>query len=474
MLLLLVLILLPLPARAADWPMWGRTPSRNMTCPETNLPSAFDPGKPKLDSEEIDPATTKNVKWVAKLGSQSYGNPTVAAGKIFVGTNNECPRDPKTKGDYGILMCLEEATGKLLWQLAVPKLAAGKDCDYDFVGICSSPTVEGDRAYLVTNRCEVVCLNINDGSVVWRYDMRDELGVFPHQMTASSVLIVGQRLYATTSNGRDWSGKHIPSPNSPALICLDKQTGKLLGQEDSGISRRMFLCNWSSPAFGRVADRDMIFFGGGDGFCYAFDPVPVKNAAGVDVLNEIWRFDCNPPQRRMQDGKPVRYGNPKGPSEIIATPAFDNGRVYVAVGQNPEKADGDGCLNCIDAASGKPGWSYEGIGRSISTVSIADGLLFAAEFAGRVRCLDARTGTVHWTYDTEANTWASPLVADGKLYIGNEEGTFTILAAGKKMQLVGKVDFLTTPIYSSAVVANGVLYIATANNLYAIQGGAKP
>jgi outer membrane protein assembly factor BamB len=65
-------------------------------------------------------------------------------------------------------------------------------------------------------------------------------------------------------------------------------------------------------------------------------------------------------------------------------------------------------------------------------------------------------------------------VADGKLYIGGEGGTFTILAASKEMKLVGKVDFLTTPIYSSAVVANGVLYIATANNLYAIQGGAKP
>ena len=82
---------------AADWPMWGGDPSRNMVSQEKGLPSVFDAGKFKAGSEEIDLATTKNVKWVVKLGTQTYGNPTVSGGRVFLGTNNEVPRDSKHK-----------------------------------------------------------------------------------------------------------------------------------------------------------------------------------------------------------------------------------------------------------------------------------------------------------------------------------------------------------------------------------------
>ena len=52
--------------------------------------------------------------------------PTVYKGKIFIGTNNENPRDPKHQGDRSILLCFDEKTGEFLWQLVVPKLASGK------------------------------------------------------------------------------------------------------------------------------------------------------------------------------------------------------------------------------------------------------------------------------------------------------------------------------------------------------------
>src|SRR2546421_6387304 len=256
----LVLGVLPILVDAADWPMWGHDRSRNMISDEKGLPASFDAGQFKSGSEEIDMATTKNVRWVAKLGSQTYGNPTVAGGKVFIGTNNEAPRNPKYVGDRGILMCLDEKTGKFLWQLAVPKLGTGKISDWEFLGLCSSPAVDGERVYVVTNRCEVLCLDVSglangnegpftqeaqylagpgkspvdpgptDADIVWRFDMREELGVFPHNMTSSAVLIVGDRLYATTSNSVDWTGKHTPAPDAPALVCLDKNTGKLLGE----------------------------------------------------------------------------------------------------------------------------------------------------------------------------------------------------------------------------------------------------
>jgi hypothetical protein len=87
-----------------DWPAWGGNDlGRNMYSPAKGLPTEFDAGKPKSGSDEIDLKTTKNVKWAVKLGSQSYANPTVFNGKVFVGTNNETPRDPKHVGDRSIM-----------------------------------------------------------------------------------------------------------------------------------------------------------------------------------------------------------------------------------------------------------------------------------------------------------------------------------------------------------------------------------
>ncbi len=502
---LLLLVTFARPAPAADWPHWGGDADRNMVSPETNLPTEaeVEVDEPDEGTGAIDLSITKNVKWVAKLGNQTYGNPTVAGGKIFVGTNNGSPRDQARPEDYGVVMCFNEADGKFLWQLLTPKLGAGNNADWEQVGICSSPAVDGDRVYVVTNRCEIVCLDVNglaDGNagpftgeaqytagpvkppaelgpqsadIVWVYDMRDELGVFPHNMASSSVLVVGDRLYASTSNSVDWTGKQTPAPDAPALICLDKKTGKLLGEERSGISERLFNSNWSCPAYGTFAGRPLVIFGGGDGFCYAFEPEPVDG-----VLKEVWRFDCVPAGRRAgTDGKPIKYTDPEGPSEIIATPVIANDKVYVAIGQAPENGDGAGALSCIDGTksgdvtqSGKV-WQYAALPRTMSTVSVADGLVYVADFAGTIHCLDERSGKPAWTFDLEDRVWGSTLVADGKVYVGTENGLLVALKAGRAKpgeDPLGEVDF-AAPVYSTPVAANGVLYVATDKFLFALQ-----
>src|SRR5215813_12048086 len=146
---------------AADWPQWGGRDMRNMYSSEKGLPATLGKIEFKPGTEEIDTKGVKNLKWAAKLGSQSYGNVTVAQGKVFVGTNNENPRDPKHVGDRSILMVFDEKTGEFLWQLVVAKLASGKVNDWENLGLLSSPTVEGDRIYLVSSRCEVICLDVN-------------------------------------------------------------------------------------------------------------------------------------------------------------------------------------------------------------------------------------------------------------------------------------------------------------------------
>lgn len=479
---------------AQDWPMWGGTPSRNMVSDQRGLPESF-------AVVEVDPPTTRpdlskstNLKWAAPLGSQSYGNPTIVGGRVYVGTNNDPGMVLARSGDLGVAACLDEKTGKLIWQLSSPKLRVGEVSDFEQVGICSSPTVENDRVYLVTNRCEVICLDAkglydgNDGEfrdeagyiagagdapvtlvaedadILWVYDMRDELGSFPHQMTSSSVLIVGSRLYVTTSNGRDWTNTHIPSPNAPALICLDKQTGKLVGEERSGISSRTFRCNWSSPTFGMVDGKGRIFFGGDDGFCYAFDPEP-----DAGVLKEVWRLDCNPPEYRTgANGAPIRFGQPKGPSGILATPVFHNNRIFIAIGQDPGQGEGAGALLCIDAGTGKQVWVNKQIGRSLSTVAVTNELLFTADLAGKVYCLDPGTGAEIWKHDAEGAIWGSPLVADGKLYIGTENSTLWVLGAAKEKKVLQSIT-LSGSILSTPVAANNVLYVMTARALYAAE-----
>lgn len=458
-----------------DWPMWGHNASRNMVSTEKGLPVTFEPGKFKGSTEEIDMATTKNVRWVAKLGSQAYGNPVVAGGKVFVGTNNESPRDPKVKGDNGILMCFDEKTGKFLWQLVSPKLGTGKISDWEFLGICSSPAVEDDRVYLVTNRCEAVCLDANTGNVLWRFDLRKELGVFPHNISASSPLLFGDRIAIATANGVDWGHTYIPNPKAPCLVMLDKKTGKLVAEEGVGVAARTFHSNWSSAAFGKAGGTSQVIFGGGDGWCYGFDASQTTDGAGGRKLfKEIWRFDCVPPIYRVKNGKTLRYATADGPSEVIATPVFDKNRVYVPVGQDPEHGEGLGNLSCIDATktgdvtkSGKI-WSYNAIHRSLSTPSVVDGLLFVADYSGYVHCLNADTGKPYWVFDTKSHIWGSTMVADGKVYVGTEDGDFYILAASKTLKTIGKVD-MRSPVYSSPVAANGTIFVATPTQLYAIQ-----
>src|SRR5437868_6940837 len=151
-LILLVFGMSARPSLAQDWPQWGGTLDRNMVSAAKGLPDHFDPAK-------RDDPQHSGIKWSAKLGSHTYGNPVISGGKIFVGTNNASPRDPKYIGDRNVLMCFNESDGKFLWQLAVSKVQG--EADYHELGICSSPTVDGNRVYTVTSHCELLCLDAN-------------------------------------------------------------------------------------------------------------------------------------------------------------------------------------------------------------------------------------------------------------------------------------------------------------------------
>ncbi len=495
------LSLTPALSLAKDWPMWGGTPSRNMVADAKGIPDDISSGKFIPKTENIDPKTTKNVKWVAKLGSQTYGSPIVAGGRVYVGTNNEAPRDPAQTGDRGILMCFDEKTGDFLWQLIIPKVGAGKVSDWEFVGLCSSAAIDGDKGYVVSNRGELICFDVkgmangNDGDfkdeakfssvdgkpvtitdkhadILWVLDVRNELGIFPHNVSSCSPVIVGDRVMIATSNGVDWSHLNIPAPFAPAVVMVDKNTGKLLAEEASGVSKNVLHASWSSVAYTTVKGRGIWVWGGGDGLTYGFDVEPYQHPEGFPALKELFRYDSNPPEYRTKNGSPLKYATHDGPSEVISTVVVVGDRAYINIGQDPEHGDGVGMLSCIDLnargdITGKAIWTNKAVGRSISTPSVVDGLIFQPEYNGNIHCFDANTGKQLWVHATNSRIWSSSLVADGKLYVGNEDGELVILAAAREKKLIGKIDFYT-PVYCTPVVANNTLFVTTHTHIFAI------
>ena len=515
-------------APAADWTQWGGTSARNMAAAETGIPDTFHPGRKTRTRLGFDPATARNVRFVARLGSENYSAPVIAAGRIYIGTNDEDIDDPRitpTRG--GVLMCLDERTGDLVWRLVVPRLEidrskVSEDFDDMNLGICSTATVDGNRVYLVTNRCEVVCLDVGgladgnqgpftdeasfsvpagapplelgpgDADIAWRFDMLRDLPVFPHDAANCSILVVGEHLYVGTANGV-YDGK-VVLPTAPSLIVLDKRTGRLLARDDGRISADVFHGQWASPALAHVEGRPQVIYAAGDGVCHAFDPLPVGVAAGQEpaILEELWKFDCNPAGYRSRGGVPIDYwalvrgakkdldkdGMLVSPCEIIGTPVIEDGRIYVGIGQDPVHGPGRGALSCIaldgdrgDVTASNRVWQYLGIGRSLSTVSVVDGLVYAAEHAGKIHCLDAATGSLLWVHDTRDEIWSSTFVADGKVFIGTRKG-LTILRTGRERQHVADIK-LGTPVWSVPAAANGTLFVASQKNLWAIAAPAE-
>jgi len=144
-----------------DWPQWGGTRLRNNSPGVTGLPENWKPGKFDRRTGEWDKGLSKNIRWVSNLGSQTYGNPVIADGRVYVGTNNgsgHIARYPSNV-DLGCLLCFDEKTGELLWQHSSEKLITGRVHDWPLQGICCSPLVEGDRLWFVTSRGEVRCLD---------------------------------------------------------------------------------------------------------------------------------------------------------------------------------------------------------------------------------------------------------------------------------------------------------------------------
>ncbi|MSR56680.1 MAG: serine/threonine protein kinase [Planctomycetaceae bacterium] len=503
-----------------DSPQFGLSYYRNNVTAASNIPTTWDT------------ASGKNVKWTAKLGSQTYSSPVIANGKVFVGSNNGSgyiKRYP-SRVDLGVMLCFDAETGKFLWQHSNEKLPAGRVNDWEHLGVCSSPYVEGKRVWYVSNRDEIVCLdtegfldgenngpfkeepnqNKDEADVIWKLDMMGKLGASPHNACSCSVTAVGDMLLVSTSNGVDEGHTRVDKPKAPVLVAMNKNSGEVMWFDNSSGANVMH-GTWSSPAYGVFGGVEQIIFAEGDGWLSSFDP---KGDAGKSKI--LWKFDCNPKASKYMLARATR--NP-----LIGTPVIYDSLVYIGVGEDPEHGEGFGHLWCIDptkrgdvsptqvfnkqnpekpieykrlqACDESKGdferpnmnsalvWHYEGkkpesrefedrMHRTLSSVAVKNNLLFISDENGCFHCLDAKTGKAHWTYDMLSSSWSTPLIAGDNVYIADLDGDITIFKLSSDKQMVSETN-IGTPVYTTPVVAGGVMYVSAFNRLYAIAEGAN-
>jgi outer membrane protein assembly factor BamB/HEAT repeat protein len=440
---------------------------------------AVQAGNPPVD---WDTATGRNVVWSVELGNETYGRPVVAGDAVYVGTDNARRLNPREQEEAGVLAAFRAKDGKFLWQDVASRVERGLR-EFLLPSTTSAPYVEGNRLYYVTAECQLRCLDtqgfrdgVNDGpyrdelfqdeaaaDIVWELDMCSQLGVFPHEAANSEVLAVGDLLMVSTSNGQNEGHTGVPSPRAPSLVAVNKRTGQVVWRA-IGAGAHVLHGQWSSPVAANVNGRVQVLFGGGDGWLRAYDA-----ASG----HELWRFDGNPKEAPL-----IPRPGVLSRGAIIASPVFDEGRVFAAMGQSPGHLDGPSLVHAInpngqgDVTESKLIWTSREVGRVVGTPMVKDGLLYIGDLGGVVHCLDAATGARIWKHDTSEAIWGCLLLAGDRLYVGNAGGAMTVLRAGRRKELLAQIE-MDAPLYSRPAQVGDALYLATANRLYCIAASAR-
>ncbi len=454
--------------------------SSHVSAPLVVSQSPMDLVKTANPPVDWDIVSGRNIVWKVELGNEVYGSPVVNGGVVYVGSDNTRQMNPAFKEDAGVLMAFRATDGAFLWQDVAPRVERGLR-EFLLPSTTSVPYVEGDRLYYVTAECQLRALDtkgFTDGEnngpyrkeifkdnaaadIVWELDM-PALGVFPHEACNSEVLSLGDLLLVSTSNGQNEGHTRVPSPRAPSLIAVNKHTGELVWRA-IGAGDRVLHGAWSSPVAANVDGRMLVLFGGGDGWLRAYDA-----ASG----QEVWRFDGNPKNAPWLPRAGVLSRN-----YILASPVFDSGRVFIAMGQSVGHGNAPSFVYAIspngegDVTESGLLWTSRDVSRVVGTPIVKDGLLYVGDVGGTIHCLDATTGVQLWKHETNDAIWGCLLLAGDRLYVGNEGGLMTVLRAGRRKELLGEMQ-MDDPLYARPTAVGDALYLATARRLYLI--AAKP
>ena len=419
---------------AGDWYRW-RGPEQNGVSREKNLPSTWSP-------------EGENLVWKNAVGGMS--SPIVMNGKVYtISRSGEVPAGgesgetvkpgPMTQESY---VCVNADTGKVIWEHH--ENMTQTDVPFHRIG-WSNPV--GDpatgRVYFFGCNCGFLCLDGNDGHVIWQRQMTEEFGMISTfgGRTPSPTIDEDQVFIAGVSFGwgENARGQH-------RIFALDKATGEL---------------NWSAPTGGVPTDapqntpvvavingEKLVIFGGGDGGVHAFQARTGK---------KVWS----------------KFISKRGLNSSVIV---DGTRVYAMF--DLENIDNPtlGSVICLECSTGKPEvlWKHDGIEAGFPTGTIHDGKLYVEDNSAYVHCLDAKTGKTMWKKNCGRIGKGSLVYADGKLIVTEANGRITFLKPGeKKADILSKVEVPQKlgreyATYGTPAISNGRIFIQCANQTFCV------
>lgn len=459
---------------------------------EVNLYAQVDPQVKSAPVWSCYKAPKDHVVWRAKI-EWGAGGVALAHSKVLVGSGfqREDAVTRRITEDGGALMCFNSETGEFQWQSIHPRLPNRINDMMGFVN--SRPWVEGKRAWYVSNRGELVCVDTegfrdgrNDGpfiteelsgpgdaDYVWKLDMIRELGVFKRDAADAwsaicSPVVLGDLVFCVTGEGYRI---YVEPGSAPSFLAVNKENGKVIWSSHAP-GQAIIYSQWSSPVIARVNAQDQVVFPGGDGWLYGFEPKTGK---------EIWKVNCNDPALRNWRASESGWDgwrNGEMKHFFVGAPTVHKDTLYVGLNHDFESPQTNAPLYAIslghrdDATEQAVRWKFQhpDFGGTYSSAAVADGIVYVLGHRAVLFALDEKTGEIIWhcRLATDSRGYAAPIIADGKVWVGTDDGELVVLSAGRDKKCLGRFQ-LPGAIYHAPVVADNVAYIAVSESLWKLR-----
>jgi len=411
-------------AAPADWYQW-RGPEANGISRDKNLPDTWSP-------------KGENVIW-SKEEYASRSTPITYDGKLYLVTRYQ----PETTEEGEQLVCLNAATGELLWSYHHNVYLS--DAPAERVG-WSSPIADPKTGniYWLGLGCQFVCLNGQTGDVIWEHAMSEEYGMLSTYGGRTNFPVVFDDLVIISGVMTQWGEHAVPAHR---FVAFDKRTGAAVWF--SSTRPRPEDTTYSTPFLTTFNGQAAMVFGGGDGFMYAMQPRTGK---------VIWQYDCSN----------------RG---INTPPLVVDGSVYC--GHREQNSADTRILGAIFAIRGEqasgeikedelkwkiPGRSVEG-----SQPLLVDGRLYVIEDGGTLVVINPETGEI--IQEKKLGRRPGSLVyGDGKLYCGEQTGNFWVLQPVEEgVKELARIRMKSgEEILASPIISHGRIYVTTSKALYCI------
>lgn len=318
--------------------------------------------------------------------------------------------------------------GKVKW-----KVPYGRSWVNTFPETRSTPTVEGDRIYLVSGVGELVCLSAADGSTKWKVNVDKEFKSEWHKWGVSeSPLIVDDKVICS------------PGGTQTSVVAFDKMTGKLVWQSESVGGPRSYV----SPIIYEYKQFRYILAATGT-HLVALEPATGK---------VVWTFKYYDETKWQQNGliwanTPTYKGR-----DIFLSKGYDYRNVMVQMSE--------------DGKSATEKWSNMTLDNHHHGLIEKDGYIYGSNWQsnskGKWVCMNWETGEVKFESD-----WINKgalVYADGMFYAMEEKSGTVGLVNPKpdSFEVVSsfKLDGGTGPFWSHPFIANGKLYLRHGDVLF--------